>query len=175
MIADVFMERRWQEPLSVVGMQAILEAADACLGIHRVHWQGSLLSADGRVMFCHFRSPDTESVRIAMRQWRSAPGVIWPCQITDAPDAEADLYRVNVAVCQRFESPASFDARLRLDGDPSDHSETRHARFLRSYLSCDGLRMISLYHSHEADSLSSRANGGGSPTNQVWKVRRYAP
>jgi hypothetical protein len=76
-MTDILVERHWPQPLTEAGMFAMMSAAEGCMGIHRITWQGSLLSADGRELLCHFRSPDAESVRIAMKQLGSPPGKVW--------------------------------------------------------------------------------------------------
>ena len=79
---DVFVERRLPEPVTEAQMRGVAAALlDGCLGIHRVSWCGSLLSADATEMFCHFRGVDVESVRIAMRQSGAPPGDAWACEV----------------------------------------------------------------------------------------------
>ena len=66
-MSEILVERHWDQPLTDTSMQTMLESAGACLGIHRVNWHGSRLSADGHELFCHFSAADAESVRITLQ------------------------------------------------------------------------------------------------------------
>ena len=59
-MSDILVERHWDQALSDADMLAMLGSGADCLGIHRVDWHASRLSADGRELFCHF-----EKVRAA--------------------------------------------------------------------------------------------------------------
>jgi uncharacterized protein DUF4242 len=175
-MTDVFVERHWSRPLTEADMQAMMVAADGCLGIHRLTWCGSLLSTDGRDMFCHFRGPDAESVRIAMKLAGGSPGIVWACRVQDAPGIdEADLARVNVVARHRFDAPAEFFApALREDVGPGG-IQLHGARQVRSYLSVDRLRMICLYQAPDVESVRTAQHHAHLPADDLWAVRRYAP
>jgi len=174
---DVFVERRWSEPLTEEGMQAMAAMAASCLGIHRVDWLGSLLSADGIDMFCHFRGPDAESVRIAiLQQSGSAPGRVWACRVEDVPGTTAsDLAAVTVVVGHTADTPAAFDDRHVRDDVQIGCFGTHRVRLVRSYLSADRRRMFGLYRAPDAESVRLAQRAAGLPPDPIWTVRRYAP
>ncbi|MCB1906036.1 MAG: hypothetical protein KDH15_01600 [Rhodocyclaceae bacterium] len=83
--------------------QAIADGA--CLGLHRVRWQGAYLDDEARRLVCRFRAPDAESVRLALH---CADGCshIWPATLFGSDGAAANL------VMQReFETPPCGDPR----------------------------------------------------------------
>ncbi len=47
---------------------AIVRDAGPCLALHRVQWLKTLESTDSARLLCHFRAPDAESVRLALRR-----------------------------------------------------------------------------------------------------------
>jgi hypothetical protein len=51
--------------------------ASHCLTLHRVEWVRTLESVDSSRRLCHFRAPDVESVRLALRRIDLAIGSIW--------------------------------------------------------------------------------------------------
>jgi hypothetical protein len=174
-MTDIFMERQWPQPLTETDMQGMMSSL-SCLGVHRVDWCGSLLSADGLDMFCHFRGPDAESLRIAMRGAGSPPGRIWPCSIQDAAGiTAADLARANVVVGHTFDEAAGFGSRELLDDVDMGCFQIHRVRRLRSYLSADRRRMFSLYQAPDAESVRLAQHDAGLPPDRIWAVRRYAP
>ena len=64
---DVFVAQR--ADAASPGPEALLEAQARvdCFRLHRVQWQETRRSADGRRLICRFRAPDAESVRVALR------------------------------------------------------------------------------------------------------------
>lgn len=173
---DVFVERHLDQPLTEADMQALMAATDGCMGIHRVSWCGSLLAADRRDLFCHFRGPDAESVRIAMRQAGAPPGRIWACRVEDAADfGPGDLDRANVVVVHAFDEPADFGARRLLDEVDMGCFRIHRVRLVRSYLSADRRRMACLYQAPDAESVRLAQREAGLPADRAWAVRRYAP
>jgi hypothetical protein len=151
---DVFMERLWPQPQTDADMQGMVESV-GCMAIHRIEWCGSLLSADGREMFCHFRAPDAESLRIAL-----------------TPE---DLARANVAVGHEFDEPADAHARELSESVDMGCFQIHRVRRVRSYLSSDRRRMFSLYEAPDAESVRLVQREAGLPPDRVWAVRRFAP
>jgi hypothetical protein len=152
MTARVMVERAWSEVLTDETMQLMLALGPGCLGLHRVEWQGSWLSADGRRLFCEFIGPDAESVRIATRHAAALWARTWPCEVDDAP-GDADAANVLVSGCLGSPLPGC----------------------VRSYRSPDGRHGLDLYRTVDAAVLSQMLEQAGKPFDAVWAVRRYAP
>lgn len=173
---DILVERHWPQPLTEADMASMMVQGADCLSIHRVSWCASLLSTDGSELLCHFRSPDAESVRIAMRQMGSPPATLWTCQTQDAPGiGSGDLARINVAVSHSFDAPAEFGARQMLEDIDLGCFRLHRVRLVRSHLSMDRLRMLCLYQAPDAESVRLVQRRAGLPPDRIWAVRRYAP
>jgi hypothetical protein len=173
---DILVERRWPQPLNEPSMMAMLAVADSCLGIHRLRWCGSLLSADGQHLLCHFRGPDAESVRIVMRQMGSPPGRTWTCRIQDAPGiGPDDLAAVNVVVEHRFDAPRDFGAPEMLQMLGLGRPQPDRVRLVRSHLSLDGLRWDGLYQATDAETVRLALQRAGLAPAQIRAVRHFAP
>ena len=54
-MTDVFLERSFDPPLTIEDFSKMVADGEGCFGLHRVDWVESLLSADSRILFCHFR------------------------------------------------------------------------------------------------------------------------
>jgi hypothetical protein len=175
-VNDVFVERHWPEALSLDAVLAMAIAGETCMRVHRISWHGSLLSSDGRELLCHFRAPDAESVRIALRQSGSPPGNVWPCSAQDAPGVQGgDLAATNVVVVHGFDTPADFGARQVLEDVDMGCFQLHRVRLLRSYLSNDRLRMVCLYQAPDAESVRIAQRRAGLPADRAWAVQRLAP
>lgn len=175
-MSDVIVERHWDPPLTAADMQRMAELAEDCYGIHRVEWCSSLLSTDGAEMFCHFRAPDAESVRIALRQAGSPIADVWSCTVRDAPQATGgDLAAVNVVATHRFDSPPDATVLEALEQSAVGLHDGRRECLLRTYVSNDRRRMLCLYHAPNPGSVLRGQRAAGLLPEAVWEVRRFAP
>jgi len=173
---DILVERRWESPLTMADMQAMIEDSAACLKNHRCTWECSLLSADARDLLCHFRAPDAESIRMALYEAGSPRGSVWAGTIHDAPDFTPDaLASANVVVSRRFDEPVDFDAIQALEDAGKGCLETHRVHFIRTYFSRDRKRMVCLYRAPDAESVRIAQKEADMPVERVWAVRRFAP
>ena len=53
------------------------DQARVCLALHRVQWLTTLKRPDSDRVLCHFRAPDAESVRIALRHLQIDINSLW--------------------------------------------------------------------------------------------------
>lgn len=77
--ANVMVERRFAEPVTVEELQAKEDAAAWCLEQHQVTFLRTFFSADRRRMLCLYHAPDAESVRQAQRQAGMPLDRVWAC------------------------------------------------------------------------------------------------
>ncbi len=63
------------------------QALESCLLLHGIVRQRSYLAADGRRLLCHFRAPDAESLRMALRGARIEYDEVWTAKDKDIQDA----------------------------------------------------------------------------------------
>ena len=174
-VTEVFVERHWDKTLTDAELQDLFDKSGGCLANHRCVWNGSLLSANGCDLVCHFTGPDAESVRIALREAGSPGGNIWAGTIHDAPGFSADdLRKANVVVTRRFERPADFAAIQALEDEGKGCLDAHRVRFIRTYFSRDRTRMICLYQAPDAESVRIAQREAGMPVDQVWSFRQLS-
>ena len=175
-MTDILVERQWDRALSDADMRTMLGNAADCLGIHRVNWHGSRLSADGHELFCHFSAADAESVRIALNQAGSPRGLVWAGTVHDAPGFSDDLLgRANVLVSRRLEAPAEFAEVQAVERAGSSCLLTHRVHRVRTYLSIDGRRVVSLYQAPDAESVRLALHDASMPVERAWAFRLFRP
>jgi len=103
-MTDLFLERKYDPPMTPGRLFELQENGRECLDMHRVDWIRSWLSADGSRMFCWFRAHDMESARIAMRQLEVDLQLLWAGTVHDNPGSnEEDIETANVVVERTFD------------------------------------------------------------------------
>jgi hypothetical protein len=173
---NVILERSWDPPLDDATMQLMISTAANCLQLHRVAWQGSIMSTDGRELACHFRAPDAESARIALRQAGADTSRLWSGTLHDAPGVSpAEILAANVAVSRRFEAPLEFEAVQALEDAAAECLRMHRVDFVRSYFSNDHRRMLCLYRAPDAESVRIAQHEARMPVDRIWAFRRYRP
>ncbi len=175
-MADLFMERHFDCPVSVADLHVQFSSARTCLDLHRINWQASLLSTDGRHCICHFSATDAESLVIAMRQTGTTVGAIWPGTVHSAAgDASAAQATANVIVSRRFEEPVTLDSVQAIEDAGAWCLEAHNVRFLRTFFSRNRMRMICLYRAPDAESVRLAQRQAGMPVERVWRFTQVIP
>ena len=175
-MTHVFVERQWEQPRTDADLELMMENSAGCLARHRCDWNGSLLSADRRELVCHFSGPDTESVRIALRQAGSPYSAAWAGTVHDAPGfTAADLEKANVLVARRFEEPVDIADIQALEDAGRGCLDTHRVRFVRSIFSRDRKRMLCLYAAPDAESVRLAQREAQMPVERVWSFQRLKP
>ncbi|EPC04055.1 hypothetical protein L861_01750 [Litchfieldella anticariensis FP35 = DSM 16096] len=186
---DVFLERHFETPLTADTMIAVMQHIGGCFDLHRVTWQGSLLAKDGRRMVCRFQSPDAESTRTALRQLGSDVDMqailqrlgaggnhLWPGTVHDAPGLTPEVLAVaNVLVERSFSRRVSLEQVQALEDAGSACLQNHRVRFVRTYFSLDGKRMICLYQAPDAESVRLAQHQAGMPMDRVWAFQPILP
>lgn len=173
---DLFLERRFAEPIEPALVLKLSLAAQDCFDLHRVAWQASLLARDGRRLFCHFRAPDLESARIGLRQAGADISCLWAGTLHDAPGLDAaDLATANVLVERRFAAPVSVAAIQALEEAGVACLQNHRVRFMRTFFSRDQRRMVCLYRAPDAESVRLAQRQAGMPLERVWAFERFGP
>lgn len=121
-MTEIFAERCFtQAPISE---RAFDLQARACLDVHRVECQQSMLALSGERMLCHFRAPDLESARTVLRQYDADFDSVWGATIYESklePPAIANnsTSRVgHVLEEARFDAPVELaDIQVEEDAD----------------------------------------------------------
>lgn len=74
---DVFVSRAARASANTDTLCATHVGSAACFTLHRIEWHASRISADRETIVWHFRAPDAESVRIALRRAGIAFDEVW--------------------------------------------------------------------------------------------------
>ena len=173
-MSDILVERHWDEALTDADMLTMLGSAADCLGIHRVDWHASRLSADGHELFCHFSAADAESVRIALNKAGSPRGQVWAGTVHDAPGfTDDELAKANVLVSRTFEEPVALEEIQAAEQAGASCLLTHRVHRVRTYLSADRRRMISLYQAPDAESVRLALQAASIPVERVWAFRQF--
>jgi Nickel responsive protein SCO4226-like len=173
-MTEVLVEHHWEPPLTDADMDSMIGSTAGCFGMHRVDRNSSLLSADGRELFCHFTAPDAESVRIALHQACAPRGEVWSGTVHDAPGLTDDgLAQANILVSRRFDAAVAFEEIQALDDVGSSRFLTHRARRMRTYFSTNRRRMVCLYHAPDAESVRIALREARMPVERVWAFRQF--
>jgi hypothetical protein len=171
-MTEVIVEHHNEPPLTDAEVNGIIAGTADCFGMHRVDRNCTLLSMDGREMFCHFTALDLESVRIALRQVSSPRCLVWSGTVHDAADVTAkELAEANVLVSRTFDAAVGLEEIQALDNAGS--FAAHRARRLRTFLSTDRRRMVCLYQASDAESVSAALREAGIAVERVWAFRGF--
>jgi len=175
-MVDVFVERRFESPVTVANLLKELTSASSCFEMHRIGWHASLLSTDGQRSVCQFSCSDAESVRIASRQAGVIVDAIWPGTVHLAPGVgDAEQQAANVIVTRRFETPVTLASVQAIEDAGGWCLEVHKVKFIRTFFSRDRKRMICLYRAPDAESVRIAQRQAGMPVDQVWSFRPVQP
>lgn len=176
MRTQMYLERQFDWPIGPAEVVAMAAEGAGCFGIHKIAWHFSLLSNDGRKMFCSFSAPDMESARIAMRQSDIDIRVFWRGNSHDAPQiSEQDLLSANVLVERKFDEPVELERIQAIEDAGVGCLQSRHVRFVRTIFSADRKRMICLYSAPDAESVRQAQREAGVPFEEAWAFRMIRP
>ncbi len=176
---DLFLEREFEQPLHAATVRAA--SADlkehGCLQLHRVEWMGSLLSEDGHRMVCRFRAPDAESLRIVLRTVGVTDmGRLWAGTLHEWPSlTEAEGASANMLVRRRFAQPVSVEQIQALEDAGAGCLEAHRVKFIRTYFSTDGKRVICLYRAPDAESVRQAQRQANMPVEDAWAFVNVLP
>lgn len=174
-MTEVLVERHYEEPLTDADMATMIEDGRGCLALHRVHWNRSRLSSDGRELVCHFSSADAESVRIVLQALGEQRATVWACTVHDAPGfTDDELALAKVLVSSRFEA-AVVSHELTAEGDGAVCLLSHRVRVVRTMLSIDRRRMICICHAPDAESVRIALREARAPVERVWAFREFRP
>ena len=88
-MVDVFLERRFGNPMTAEEFLSDARHAAGCFDLYRVDWQLSMLGADGQNCVCWFSGTDAESVREAQREAGMPVDAVWTFQRLDQTSASS--------------------------------------------------------------------------------------
>jgi hypothetical protein len=175
-MSEIMQVRRFEEPIGPDYLHQAMEALGWCRKLYGVTPGIHFLAIDGRESACIFDAPDAEAVRNVIRAGgRSEPEAVWACTIHPGPhDDGADLTLEGhstgtlVVVERLFERPSSPDE---LQEDALFPDVAGGIRYVRSYLSNDRLRAISLYRAPDLDLVREAYRSAELKLERIWSAR----
>ena len=175
-MADVFLEQRFDPPVSASGLREQFRLASNCFEMHRIGWQASLLSADGQHCVCQFSCADAESLRIALRQVGANIDAIWSGTVHLAVGVSpSEQAPANVIVTRRFDEPVTLESIQAIEDAGAWCLEVHKVKFVCTFFSRDRKRMICLYCAPDAESVRLAQRQASMPVDQVWSFNSVRP
>lgn len=172
-MSDVFLERRFDPPLTPDDVYAMGAESGRCFDLYAVEWVQSFLSVDGQRMVCWFRAADAESARKALREAHADISVIWSGNVFDAPNPPRG--KANVLVERSFDEPVELADIQAIEDAGAWCLETHRVTFSRTFFSLDRMRMLCLYHAPDAESVRLAQRQAEMPVDRVWAFRDVLP
>ena len=170
LMSDVFVEWTFEPALSEHDVRRLTHDGPGCRDLYNVRIQESLLDDAGRRLICHFRAPDAESVRMALRCVGANIDIVWSANIHHKPNPATG----NVVVEGKLNRSVLTDSDEAIDAISTKWFDKYGFKLVRAIISRDGTRMICLYDAPDAESISLAQNQSESPTTSVWSYRRIA-
>lgn len=165
---DAFLERQFPRPLTDEEVSERVGTASGCFDLYKVAWQMSFLANDRQRMFCWFRSPDLESIRVAVRgtdtDLDSAVGWIGTILPTSWDMGEDG----HVIVERSFSEPISDDEIQAMDDKSEPCLATHKVHHLLAFVSSDRKRMNCLYKAPDAESVRQVQRQAALPFDAIW-------
>jgi hypothetical protein len=175
-MTEVLVERYAPEPLTDWDLARMSEDGAGCLALHRVHWNRTLLSADGRELVCHYSGADLESIRMVLKAQGSLRAEIWSCTWRNAAGiTNDDLGRANVFASWRFDEPVPLEELESIDTSASFCLQNHRVRFLRTFISSDRRRLFCLCQAADAESTRLALRDAERPVERVFAFRQFHP
>lgn len=175
-MTDVLLERTFDTPLTPADVTSLLKDPGRCLERHRVRWCGSFFATDQRRMVCHFQAPDTESARRALRQVGADVSRLWAGTVHDAPTVSpGERMDPNILVERSFSDPVTVGQIQAREDAGAACLQNHRVRFVRTYFSSDGLRMLCVYRAPDAESVRMAQRQAAMPLDRVWAFRTLYP
>jgi hypothetical protein len=172
-MSEIMLVRRFGEPIGVDYLHQAMEVLAWCRKLYGVSPGIHFLAMDGRESACIFEAPDAEAVRNVIRAGgRSEPEAVWACTVHPGPDDdgvspafERDLIGALIVVERLFERPSKPDE---LQADALSTDDAAGVRYVRSYLSNDRRRAISLYSARDLELVREAYRLAGLKFERMW-------
>jgi hypothetical protein len=79
----IIVERSFDEPFTEEDFDAVSERMSGCLGLYRVRWIRSHVSADRRRMVCEYEAADAQSVRDLQHAAQASFERVWAAVVIE--------------------------------------------------------------------------------------------
>jgi hypothetical protein len=170
-MSHVFLERVFDDPVAIDDARQMASDSKTCLGIYSAQWHESMLSSDGRKMYCYFEAPDIEAIRNVMRFNNSDYQAIWSTEIHDT-GTEGEI---NVLVERNWDEPVKLEDIASIEETGAWCLEAHNVTFLRTFFATDHKRMICLYRAPDAESVRQAQRKANMPFEDIWSFQHLTP
>jgi hypothetical protein len=173
-MSDVLYIRSIDPPINAGDAQAMAREAGGCFGLHRVDWIQSCLARDGGRMMCWYRAPDSESVRIALRQLGADLNGVHPISVLDdRRSASRD------DVCEGFvaewpPAPTSADTSI-AEAARRAGSERHPVQLLQTFVATPSGQVFGVYQAADLEALKTCLESAGTPPIALWPCMVITP
>lgn len=171
----VLLERRFEHPVTFEQIQSLEDSGARCLTAHNVRFVKTFLSRDRRRMLCLYEAPDAEAVRLAENQARAPFLRAWSCtklQKEDPIGLPSSGFE-NVIVEREFPKPVSVEFVMDAYRTKVWCFQTYAIEHVETYLAKDGLRMVCLFQSPDAESVRMANQLAEAPFTEVWTANLH--
>ena len=139
-LADVFVERTVNGPLSKNDICLATDDMVGCFDLYKVEWLESLIGIEDERLICHFRAPDAESVRVALRNSGTEFDALWAGTLHGPEEPGGS----NVIIEYRFGNPGPRDTEEVLRTVNQECLAPHRFKLNRTIISRDRTRAICL-------------------------------
>jgi hypothetical protein len=172
MSTHIFLQRRFEQPVSVDEVRERARGDEWCHLVHKVQWRGSFLSRDGHTLVCWFTAADAESIRIAVRQSGADTQFLWAGTVHEE---ESPPPVPNALVERSFPDPVTFEEVHAIAKAARGCLQIHRVKYSRSFFSADHKRMLCLYQAPDTESVRIIQREAGLPADSVWALQTIAP
>lgn len=165
----IYLERQFDPAIDLPYFREMAAQSMDCFPLYRVEWCESLMSTDGGRLVCHFRAPDTETIRMLANDPRQGSLSAWPGTLHVAREGE----RANVVVERSWAEPADLAGLQAREDAHAWCLETHQVTFVRTFFSADRQRMLCLYRAPDAESVRLAQHQAGMPLDRVWACEHF--
>jgi len=175
-MSDIFLEREFDPRITSADVWNMVREIGHCFQLNGAQWCGSMLAVGGRRMLCHFHCPDSESIRIALRQSRSQMGPVWNGSVHENKIlAGADPGYSNVVVTRCWDNAVELEDIQALEDAGAWCLEAHDVQFVRTFFAADRKRMDCLYRAPDAECVRRAQIQAGMPLARVWAFEALVP
>lgn len=171
-LVDVFVQRRFGAA-DDAGEQERPDSPrlEPCLDLHGILRERSYLARDGKRMLCHFRAPDAESLRVAMRVAGVGYDAVWTGAISNLPGTA----EFGLVVERVFEHPVSPEQERTCRAATARRLLDLGAEPARILLSRCRKRLLWLCRTSTADTAMAAESDLANHGFEVWGCEAVSP
>jgi hypothetical protein len=171
MSTNMFLERTFEQPLSLAEVRGYARDGDWCFNLYKVDWRASFLAAGGRQMLCWFAAPDAESARMALRRVGADTERFWAGTIHEGPDPAVP----NVLVARSFDEPVALEKIQAIARSGETSLAAHRVRYTHTIFASDRKRVLCFYQAPDAEAVRLAQREAAMSVTAIWAFERIGP